>query len=347
MGSDKKFNIVSLFAGAGGMDLGFHGGFTFLGKRFRQLPFTPVFVNDIFNQAADSYEANLGHKVERRSITDLTEEDFPEEVVDVVIGGFPCQPFSFAGKRGGFDDDRGQLYKHMLRVVQHYAPKVFIAENVDGIRSPRKGDDEGTVNALDQILNDFRAAGYKVEYRVLLAADYGVPQMRKRVIIVGVRDDLPADFSALYPTATHSEDGKRGKKWLTAFDAIEDLWGKEDVTDIPNHTGKDISGGKFYPGRKMQGNRRINKDTPSPTIRAEHHGNIEAHYNTTLKDVNDMAGWRRLSVRECARLQSFPDSYNFTASASAAYKMIGNAVPPVMAWHIAERISSFLESLDK
>lgn len=329
------------------MDLGFQGGFTFLGKRFRQLPFRPVFVNDIFNQAADSYEANLGHKVERRSITDLTVEDFPEEVVDVVIGGFPCQPFSFAGKRGGFDDDRGQLYKHMLRVVQHYAPKVFIAENVDGIRSPRKGDDEGTVNALDQILNDFRAAGYKVEYRVLLAADYGVPQMRKRVIIVGVRDDLPADFNALYPTATHSEDGKRGKKWLTAFDAIEDLWGEEDVTDIPNHTGKDISGGKFYPGRKMQGNRRINKDTPSPTIRAEHHGNIEAHYNTTLEDVNDMAGWRRLSVRECARLQSFPDSYNFTASASAAYKMIGNAVPPVMAWHIAERVSSFLESLDK
>lgn len=97
----------------------------------------------------------------------------------------------------------------------------------------------------------------------------------------------------------------------------------------------------------MQGNNKISADKPSPTIRAEHHGNIEAHYRTHLKDTDDMTGWRRLSVRECARLQSFPDSYIFTASASSAYKMIGNAVPPVMAWHLARAVYHTLSTLNQ
>lgn len=137
-----------------------------------------------------------------------------------------------------------------------------------------------------------------------------------------------------------------GEPWVTAKDAIDDLWGNINNPKYLNHTIKDYSKAKFYPGRKMQGNNQIDADRPAPTIRAEHHGNIEAHYRSTLEDKEDMAGWRRLSVRECARLQSFPDDFNFVTSASAAYKMIGNAVPPVLAWHIASSVYYTLVNID-
>lgn len=346
----KKINVVSLFSGAGGMDLGFEGGFTYLNEFYEKNPFDIVFANDIFNGAADSYEANFKKRVERRSIIELNlEKDMPNCKVDVVLGGFPCQTFSYSGNRAGLSDPRGQLYMQMIRVINHYQPKIFIAENVDGIRNSRKnliGEDINN-SALDTILDDFDAAGYNVQYHVLNSADYGVPQSRRRVIIMGIRKDLGDITDEFYPEKIYSENGETGKFWKTSQDGIEDLWDKVNSPEIPNHTIRDISKAKFYPGKKMQGNNRINKDRPSPTIRAEHHGNIEAHYNTTLKDENDMAGWRRLSVRETARLQSFPDSYVFATSASSAYKAIGNAVPPVMAWHIARAVYHTLDSLDK
>lgn len=347
----RKLNVVSLFSGCGGMDLGFKGGFDFLGKHYDDNPFNIIFANDIFKQAADMYEDNFDMKVERRDIKKLDiNKDFPDKNVDVVLGGFPCQSFSYSGKRKGLSDPRGQLYLQMIRVIDHYKPKMFIAENVDGIRNSRKNKEGQNVDtsALDVILNDFDEHGYNVQYHVLLAADYGVPQMRRRVIIMGIRKNLGDVTNEYYPLQTYDETGKNtGRKWLTARDSIDDLWDEVNRTTIPNQTSRDISKAKFYPGKKMQGNNRIAADKPAPTIRAEHHGNIEAHYRTTLPDENDMNGWRRLSVRECARLQSFPDSYNFTASASSAYKAIGNAVPPVLAWNIARSVYYSLSQLDK
>lgn len=347
---NKKINVISLFSGAGGMDLGFKGGFEFLGIKYEENPFDIVFANDIFKQAADVYEDNFNHKVERRSISDLNlDVDLPKEDVDIVLGGFPCQTFSYAGKRGGLSDPRGQLYLQMIRVVDHYKPKFFIAENVDGIRNSKKNNkgDNVDISALDIILSDFENHGYSVQYQVLNAADYGVPQKRRRVIIMGIREDLGTIEHQYYPESIYDETGLiTGNTWKTAKDGIDDLWDKVNKTIVPNHTSRDISKAKFYPGKKMQGNNRIAADKPSPTIRAEHHGNIEAHYRTTLEDEQDMMGWRRLSVRECARLQSFPDSYNFTTSASSAYKVIGNAVPPVMAWHIARAIMHSLNKLN-
>ncbi|PFB06869.1 DNA (cytosine-5-)-methyltransferase [Bacillus anthracis] len=343
----KPLNVVSLFSGAGGMDLGFVGGFDYLGEHYAKNPFNIVFANDIFKQAADVYEHNFGHQVERRSVTDLDmETDFPKVNVDIVLGGFPCQTFSYAGKRGGLSDPRGQLYLQMIRVINHYQPKMFIAENVDGIRNSRKNIEGKDIDnsALDTILSDFEEAGYNVQYHVLTAADYGVPQMRRRVIIMGIRKDLGTINDEFYPEKLYGEN--TGKPWRTAKDGIDDLWDKVNNTSIPNHTSRDISKAKFYPGKKMQGNNKIAEDRPSPTIRAEHHGNIEAHYRTTLDDKDDMAGWRRLSVRECARLQSFPDSYNFFTSASSAYKAVGNAVPPVMAWHIARAVYHTFDKLN-
>lgn len=344
----KPVNVVSLFSGVGGMDLGFLGGFDFLNTKYSKNPFNIIFANDIFKQAADVYEYNFAHQVERESITDLNLDlslDF--ENVDIVLGGFPCQTFSYSGKRGGLSDPRGQLYNQMIRVINHCRPKMFIAENVDGIRNSKK--DVLGVNvdqsALDTILKDFENNGYNVQYHVLNAADYGVPQIRRRVIIMGTRKDLCDVNFQYYPEPLYSKDNDYKNKWLTAKDAIEDLWNLIDKTSIPNHTYKDFSKAKFYPGKKMQGNNRILSDKPAPTIRAEHHGNIEGHYNYNGNDENDVLSWRRLSVRECARLQSFPDTFNFITSASSSYKMIGNAVPPVMAWNIARAVFYTLKEL--
>ena len=343
------------------MDLGFKGNFNFLNESYPENPYNLVFANDIFQQAADVYEANFNHKVERRSVIDLKMRDIDEMIkkntgsntvpqIDVVLGGFPCQTFSYAGKRGGLSDPRGQLYLQMIRVLDYYKPKFFVAENVDGIRNSRKnkiGEDVDK-SALDTILEDFTRHGYQVQYKVLNAADFGVPQNRRRVIIFGIRKDLGDISHQYYPAPLFDETGElTGNKWRTSMDGIDDIWNTLNSPQIPNHTSKDISKAKFYPGKKMQGNNQIAADRPSPTIRAEHHGNIEAHYRNIYGEINseDMSTWRRLSVRECARLQSFPDSFIFTTSASSAYKAIGNAVPPVMAWHIANAVLYSLQQI--
>lgn len=352
-----KYNVVSLFSGLGGLDLGFKGGFEVFGREFESNPFELLFANDIFKQAADIYEANFkGHKVTRKSITDLELSDLPTAEVDVVLGGFPCQSFSYAGKRKGISDPRGQLYQQMLRVVKHYRPKIFVAENVDGIRNSRKNFDGDAVDvaAIDLILQEFAQAGYHVQYQVLNAAEYGVPQMRRRVIIIGLRADLGSIDDIYYPAHTHRNPLDTNSTnaalplWLTAKDGIDDLWDRVNDPYLNAHSTKDISKAKFYPGKKMQGNNQIAADRPAPTIRAEHHGNIEAHYRSTKPEQpDDMQYWRRLSVRECARLQSFPDNFIFPVSASSAYKAVGNAVPPVLAWHIARAVAYSLNKISQ
>lgn len=322
--------VISLFSGCGGMDLGFEGNFSVFDRYFEKNPYEIIFANDIIQRACDTYEHNFNHKTYCCDIRELDYALLPK--ADIVIGGFPCQDFSLAGKRRGLNADRGRLYLEMKKVIQHCKPMAFIAENVDGIRRSKSGD---VISALDVILDDFRKLGYAVEYKALNAADYGVPQNRIRVIIAGIRNDLQKIMK--YPAVTHGENAEH--PWMTAKDAIDDLWDKIDNSEIKNHTSRDYSKAKFYPGKTMQGNCKIKADKPAPTIRSEHHGNIEGHYRTMLPDApNDVNGWRRLSVRECARLQSFPDAFEFPVSSSDAYKQIGNAVPPVLAWHIARAL---------
>lgn len=319
-------NVVSLFSGCGGMDLGFRGDFNIRGKFFAKNPYNIIFANDILSKACLTYTHNLHHKALCEDIRDLDYSLLPKS--DIVIGGFPCQDFSLAGKRRGLSADRGRLYLEMKKVVEYIKPLAFVAENVDGIR--RSGSLDST-SALDIILNDFRDIGYTVAFRALNASDYEVPQNRIRVIIIGIRNDLHKRI--LYPKPTSAE------KQITAKEAIDDLWALIDKTAIKNHTSSDFSRAKFYPGKSMQGNCQIKADKPAPTIRSEHHGNIEGHYRTTKPEApEDVSGWRRLSVRECARLQTFPDDFVFPVSSSDAYKQIGNAVPPVLAWHIARAL---------
>ncbi len=341
--------ILSLFSGCGGLDLGFTGGFDFLGQHYERFNTEIVFADDILKPACTCYEYNFKHSICSKSICDLNYDDLPNTQVDLIIGSCPCQPFSYAGKRKGLNDPRGMLYLDLIRIIRHYRPYMFVSENVDGIRNSRTGDKDKIDDfALNRVIQAFNEAGYNTTYKVLLASDYGVPQMRRRVFIIGIRKDIGTIDDIKYPSPTHSKYGDDGHyEWITAYDAIDDLWNKLGQTAIPNHTVRDVSKAKFYEGKKMQGNNAINPNTPSPTIRAEHHGNIEAHYRNVNGEIGmqDMSKWRRLSVRECARLQSFPDDYDFCVSASSAYKVIGNAVPPVLAWHIAKEVLDKIEKI--
>jgi len=318
----KKFQIVSLFAGCGGLDLGFVGGFEFNGKKYPKHPFIISWANDIDEPACKTFRNYFKHDIVLGSIVDILngkhssmfDQPLPKKA-DIVLGGFPCQEFSHAGKRRGFNSEKGVLYRSMAEVIRRTKPALFVAENVRGLLTIDNG------KAIDIIKDDFAKLGYHVNHRLLLAADYGVPQVRERVIIIGTRKDvLPRFEDHDYPSSTH-----KGKH-VSVKEALGDLE-KIEEGGFSNHYWSKAK------KNKGQGNVVINPNKPGPTMRTEHHGNIEYHWN----------GKRRLSAREAARIQSFPDDMEFLPSTSQAYKQIGNAVPPVLAWNIAKSIRIFLD----
>ncbi len=310
-----KYKVISLFTGCGGLDLGFVGGFKSLGKTYSKRKFEVTWANDIYDAACLTFEKNFNEPAVCGDIVKLLEENKVPTDADIVLGGFPCQDFSLAGKRRGFDSKRGLLYQSMMETIKRNRPALFVAENVKGLLSMNGGE------AIKTIIKDFESLGYHVSYKLYLAPEWGVPQSRERVIIVGT------DKKRL-PKFVHPEHGplKKGK-WVTLKSAIGDL---ENVPEgaLPNHYW---SKAKRFPG--TQGNTIVSADSVGPTMRAEHHGNIEFHWN----------GKRRLSAREAARIQTFPDDFIFYPSTSGAYKQIGNAVPPVLGWNVAKMIEDFLE----
>jgi len=329
--SQDPFKVISLFSGCGGKDLGVLGGFNFLNQFYGSNDFEIVFANDFTSHACKTYSANFNHDILFDDIRNVDVKKLPR--ADIVIGGFPCQDFSMSGNRNGFDSERGMLYLQMKRVIDEIKPTLFVAENVEGLTN-LNGDE-----TIEKIKDDLSSSGYLVSHHLFNAADFGVPQSRKRVFIIGIKNDL-LDINIPYPIQTHRQVGNL--KWLTSKDAIDELWFEMDTGNFKNHTSKDYSKAKFYPGRKMQGNLRIDPNKPSPTIRSEHHGNIEGHYRCLGdNETEDVTKWRRLSIRECARLQTFPDNFIFPLSPSSSYKVIGNAVPPVLAWHIFRAINIY------
>ncbi|MFH1619950.1 MAG: DNA cytosine methyltransferase [bacterium] len=308
-----KYKVISLFAGCGGLDLGFTGGFKFLDKQYSRQKFEIVWANDIDAAACQTFNANFDIEIVPGDIRHILKTNELPKTADIVTGGFPCQDFSHAGKRQGFNNKRGLLYQSMVEVVKKISPVVFIAENVRGLLTMNSG------GAIQTIVKDFEALGYHVVYKLLTAADYGVPQTRERVIIVGTRKNMLPPFE--YPKPTLCKD-----RWINLKTAIGDLE-KAAEGSMPNHYWSNAR------KNKGQGNGLVSAEKPGPTMRTEHHGNIEWHWN----------GKRRLSAREAARIQSFPDNFIFLPSTSAAYKQIGNAVPPVLAWHLAADMQHFLD----
>lgn len=404
--------LLSLFSGCGGMDIGFEGGFWCLKKainsamhkewitqdngswvKLAKTNFETVFANDInpYAKAAwvsyfEPFRANANEIYHLNSIVDLVKSyqqgqfSFPDNI-DMVTGGFPCQDFSVAGKRRGFnshkshlggvldkdeptEESRGKLYMWLREVISITQPKMFIAENVKGLTN--------LDNVKDIIEHDFASAangGYLiVPSKVLYAPDYGVPQSRERVFFIGFKksaltkealyalsqESIDPKYDP-YPIKTHSAKGDLNINHLepivTCKDAFIDL--KEpDCSDDPSQ--QKYSKAKFM-GSHCQGQTEVKLHDVGPTIRSEHHGNIEyrrlssEHGGTNSQELLAGLPERRLTVRECARIQTFPNDYQFilgktatnvAVSASNAYKIIGNAVPCVLAYHLAKNLEA-------
>lgn len=307
----SKYSVVSMFSGCGGMDLGLMGDFEYLGERFESNPFDIVWANDLNPYACATYVHNLRHPIHVGSVWDHI--DTIPDTCDLLIGGFPCQDISINGKRRGIAGERSGLYRAMVEAVRRMRPKMFVAENVRGLLYAYNRE------SLETVIKDFSELGYNVSYKLYVAADYGVPQSRERVLIVGVLDGA-SEFACPKPTTPKGS-------WITSKDAIQDLEEAPQNAEFSHVWSLAKRSGD-------QGGRTLDPAKPSPTIRAECHGNNSFHYSLP----------RRISMREAARFQSFPDTFEFKARLRETERMIGNAVPPVFAWHVAQSIKATLDA---
>lgn len=392
--------VVSLFSGAGGMDLG-----------FKKAGFNIIWANDFFKEAVETYKKNIGDHIVLGDITKISSEDIPDDV-DVIIGGFPCQGFSIANIKRSMQDKRNFLYKEMLRVIEDKKTKYFVAENVKGLISMENG------GVIKMIIKDFENLGYKVDYKVLNAAEYGIPQMRERVLIIGNRVGMANPFpkvthyidnrlKGLKPAPTTEQtigflanvrlsnnpiklqDGTIIYNHIASTNVADKFWGRKyevnqhDICDylkywrdksnwttgkVDKHFGYAYTAGHWFRKDNNSGSipkpedwwelkkifgfddkydkqvttliekeikfeqslRITNWERPSDTITAT---SPEIH-------VNKM---RRLSVRECAMLQTFPMDFVFVGSLNRMYTQVGNAVPVRLAELVAKGIKKELQ----
>lgn len=326
--------VISLFSGCGGMDLG-----------FLQAGFEIVYANDIDRDARETYELNFGHKVDERSISKVSPDEIPD--AEGIIGGPPCQSWSLAGSLRGEDDPRGKLFYDYARILEAKRPLFFVAENVPGIVSSRN------IKAFRKIISELEKPGYEVKWKQIDSRDFCVAQERKRVIVIGFLKEVGVDFSFPLPKCTKpgtSVDGSRVRKWLTLRDAIGELPeavpalpGNKPSPDlpVPNHEYLLGAFSTIYKSR----NRKRKWEEQSFTIQAGgRHAPLHPDSCDMCKvgvDKFEFTGpnYRRLSVREAARVQGFPDSFMFKyRNVADGYKVIGNAVPPPMAEAVAEAI---------
>jgi len=342
----KKLKVLSLFSGCGGLDLGFENA-----------GYEVVAAIDNWQDALNTLQSNFPKtKVLNIDLGELQKHQFDEfkHGIDVVIGGPPCQGFSISGKRD-VDDPRNKLYTGFLEVVKHVNPKAFVMENVPNLVSMGQGA------ILKKILSDFEKQGYSLEYKILTASDFGVPQNRKRVFIVGIKNK---NFK--FPLAKFTTERR-----LTCLDAIGDLpegdladgseyklkhkteyqelmrFGSEGIFNhqITKHDTKTVETISLVPDggnykslpEDLQMTRRVNiawtrysSKKPSLTIDTGHRHHFHYKYN------------RVPTVRESARLQSFPDNFIFLGSKTSQYKQVGNAVPPLLAQVVAEQLKQYL-----
>ncbi|MBW6481743.1 MAG: DNA cytosine methyltransferase [Vicingaceae bacterium] len=415
-----KKNLLSLFTGCGGMDIGFEGGFKIpkatinanihnewiqeedeIYYYLKETFFETKFANDISEHAKiawnDYFSKKRGQDLNGTfrvgSIVDIVKEYqngnknvFPKNI-EIVTGGFPCQDFSVAGKRNGFnshkdhhgriinsdiptEETRGKLYMWMKQVVEITLPKIFIAENVKGLANL------GQVKEIIQSdFSNINGDSYLVlSPKILHSGHYGIPQSRERIIFIGFKksalteealkelskNDISEKYDP-YPIATHRLNGEMHyssvENLMTSFtkckEVLLDLKEPEEASDLSQmHYSK----AKFM-GTHCQGQKEIELEKLAPTIRSEHHGNIEYRRLTVAnggKIINELQNGlkeRRLTLRECARIQTFPDDFNFvipnnkkntkfSVSPSVGYKLVGNAVPPLLAYHIAKKLES-------
>ena len=359
-----KLKVLSLFTGIGGMDMGFGGEVivhkdSIINKEFidniytikdfvvlKKTNFECVFQNDILEGAKEVFGFNNDNsKYNTTSIYNLISENFVFPEADIVIGGFPCQDFSHAGKRNGFEsskghdlkeevdvekeNSRGTLYKSFVEVVKRVKPRIFVAENVYGLITMKN-------DPIKQIMKDFSDAGYDVSYQVIYCPDFGIPQTRKRVIIMGISKERNADISDGWNFINKNKTNCCIGKY---FEHLQEPDITNDISQMVYSKAKKLE--------KGQGQTEINLDSFAPTMRAEHHGNIEfrRHANSQININEKHMTERRLTVREAGLIQTFPPHHIFSIKKNmVAYKYIGNAVPPLLGYLIAHKVNDLFES---
>lgn len=318
-----KLNVASLFCGCGGTDVGLLGNFNFLGKYYKSNDMEIVYANDIDEQACAIFEANFGIKPDNRDIRDIQSSELPD--FDLLTGGFPCQSFSIIAqnpKRLGVKDDRGKLFFEMCRILKDRQPKCFIAENVKGILSAN------AKSAFPLIIQEFENSGYDVYYKLMNSVHFGVPQKRERVIIVGFRKDLNissydfpneeiVDESLFVPLKTVL-DNNIDDKYYFSEKAVEGMMKKR--ASMNKGRAQDIT-------------------KPCNTVGAHL---AKVSLNSTDPVLFEGGRYRRFTPREVARIQSFPEEFNLVGSEAAQYRALGNAIAPVMLWHVAKNVQQML-----
>ena len=320
----EKLRVASLFCGCGGTDVGLLGDFEFLGKHYASNSMQIVYANDIDDNACNIFKEKFGIVPDNRDIREVKSDDIPE--FDILTGGFPCQSFSIVAqnpKRLGVKDERGKLFFEMCRILRERQPKCFIAENVKGILTANKK------SAFPLIMKEFEDSGYNVQYRILNSANYGVPQKRERVIIVGFRKDLEMEFS--FPdTKIRNEDD---------FIPLKEVIEKE--VDEKYFFSERAVAGMMKKRESMNKGRAQDINKPCNTVGAHL---AKVSLNSTDPVLMEGKRYRRFTPREVARIQSFPEKFELVGSETAQYRALGNAIPPVMFWYVAKAVKEELES---
>ena len=319
----RKLKVASLFCGCGGTDVGMQGDFDYLGKHYASNNVQIVYANDIEKAACKIFADNFDVIPDNRDIREIKSDDLPE--FDILTGGFPCQSFSIVAqnpKRLGIKDEKGMLFFEMCRILRDRQPKCFIAENVKGIMTANKGE------AFPLIIKEFQNSGYDVKYQIVKAVEYGVPQKRERVIIVGFRKDLEIDFQFPDPVTSNPND------YVPLKNVID-----RSVDEKYFFSQKAVDG-MMKNRESMNKGRAQNVNEPCNTVGAHL---AKVSLNSTDPVLMEGERYRRFTPREVARIQSFPDQFILSETEAAQYRALGNAIPPVMFWYIMRSVKKSLE----
>lgn len=321
----EQLKVASLFCGCGGLDLGLLGDFYFLGKKYAKHPFKIIYAVDNDPYCSSIYNDNFKHKCLIKDVRELSVKELPDH--DLLVGGFPCQSFSISAQnppRLGYKDEKGKLFFEMIYVLKEKKPRFFIAENVKGILSANKK------KAFPMIVNEFENAGYNIKFKLINVSEFGVPQKRERVFIVGFRDyedylhfEFPNPFlfdeDKVKLKVVIDKEADLDEKWFFSQKAID---------------------GMLRVKHKMNKGRNQNIDQPCNTI-SSHLSKVSLNSTDPVLMVKNR--YRRFTPREAANIQSFPINFKLdSVSENRQYRAIGNAVPPVMMWHISKSLLKLL-----
>jgi DNA (cytosine-5)-methyltransferase 1 len=322
----KMFKVASLFCGCGGADLGTIGGFSFLNKKYKKLPFEISYAVDFDASAIFTYNHNFkSHGICKDILHVNANTEIPD--VDIIMGGFPCQSFSTVNPTKNTNDARANLYKEIVRILSVKRPSAFVCENVKGLLTLQRG------RIIKKIIADFSAVGYTVKFQLLNAADYGVPQRRERLIIVGIRKDL--NFNFQYPMPMLDEE-----HWIPLSKIVHSL----DITEKKYYfSSRAVQGMKNAKNNMKRG---LWQDLSKPCLTITSHlakTSLNSRDPVLLVDSENEI-YRRFTPQEAAGIQSFPSTFCFPGSETQAYKQIGNAVPPVLMWHVMRQLAEALQN---